>query len=94
MVFNTHSAWMPYPKDFCTYNNDEFTLPETFYHDYSKRKAASGQEKSIYSYYQPVFEKLQVDKLSGKALAEWIFRRYMIEYLNTAQSMIEILDVF
>src|SRR5690606_38102709 len=26
-------------------------------------------------------------KLTGKALAEWKFKRYMIDYLNTAESM-------
>jgi arylsulfatase A-like enzyme len=119
----THRTWMPDPKDFGAYDNDEFPLPETFYDDYSSRKAAAGQEMSIdkdmrmgydlkmfeswekmmadgnfkrmneeqkkqyAAYYQPIYDKLQSDKLSGKALAEWKFRRYMIDYLNTAQSM-------
>jgi len=119
----THRTWMPDPKDFGAYDNDKFPLPETFYDDYSTRKAAAGQEMSIdkdmqmgydlkmfdswekmmadgnfkrmtdeqkkqyAAYYQPIYEKLKADKLSGKSLAEWKFKRYMIDYLNTAQSM-------
>lgn len=119
----THRTWMPDPTDFGTYDNDEFPLPQTFYDDYSTRKAAAVQEMSIdkdmrlgydlkmfnswekmmadgnfkrmndeqkkqyAAYYQPIDEQLRANELSGKALAEWKFRRYMIDYLNTAQSM-------
>lgn len=119
----THRTWMPDPKDFGAYDHDQFPLPETFYDDYSSRKAAAVQEMSIdkdmrmgydlkmfeswekmmadgnfkrmnqeqkqqyAAYYKPIYDKLQADKLTGKALAEWKFRRYMIDYLNTAQSM-------
>jgi len=119
----THRTWMPDPKDFGTYDRDSFPLPESFFDDYSSRKAAAAQEMSIdkdmrmgydlkmfdswekmmadgnfkrmneeqkkryAAYYKPIFEKLQAQKLEGKALAEWKFRRYMIDYLNTAESM-------
>ncbi|WP_132777781.1 sulfatase family protein [Sphingobacterium alimentarium] len=119
----THRTWMPDPKDFGAYDREHFPLPETFYDDYTSRKAAAAQQMSIdkdmrmgydlkmfesweemmndgnfkrmnqeqkkqYSaYYKPIYEKMHAEKLSGKALAEWKFRRYMIDYLNTAQSM-------
>lgn len=38
-------------------------------------------------YYRPIYEDLKVKGLSGKELAEWKYRRYMIDYLNTAESM-------
>ncbi|MCY4778660.1 sulfatase [Sphingobacterium sp. UT-1RO-CII-1] len=39
------------------------------------------------AYYKPIHEKLEMANLSDKALAEWKYRRYMIDYLNTAESM-------
>ncbi len=38
-------------------------------------------------YYRPIYEDLKNKHLSGSALAEWKYRRYMIDYLNTAESM-------
>lgn len=119
----THRTWMPDPQDFGTYDNDSIPLPNTYYDNYTGRKAAAVQEMSIdkdmhmgydlkmfdswenmmkdgnfsrmteqqkkqyWAYYRPIYENLKRDSLSGKALAEWKYRRYMIDYLNTAVSM-------
>ncbi len=120
---NTHRTWMPSIEDFGKNDNKEIPIPETFYDDYSTRKAAAVQEMSIdkdmqmgydlkmfeniekmredgnfkrmndeqfkayVDYYKPIYEKLKHDKLSGKELAEWKYHRYMVDYLNTAESM-------
>ncbi len=38
-------------------------------------------------YYRPIYADYLKQNLSGKALAEWKYRRYMVDYLNTAASM-------
>ncbi|MVZ65671.1 sulfatase-like hydrolase/transferase [Sphingobacterium sp. DK4209] len=119
----THRTWMPDPKDFGTYDQQNIPLPASFYDDYATRKAAAVQEMSIdkdmrmgydlkmfnsveemmadgnfkrmdeaqkaayIKYYRPIFEQFKNSNLKGKELAEWKYRRYMIDYLNTAQSM-------
>lgn len=45
------------------------------------------QKRQYWAYYRPIYERLQLDSLAGDALAEWKYRRYMIDYLNTAESM-------
>lgn len=45
------------------------------------------QWRKYLAYYKPIKEQLDMKQLSGKALAEWKYRRYMIDYLNTAESM-------
>lgn len=45
------------------------------------------QLQAYIDYYRPIHEDLEKQNLSGNALAEWKFRRYMIDYLNTAESM-------
>jgi len=46
-----------------------------------------GQRKVIEPYYQKIEADLKAKKLSGNALTEWKFQRYMKDYLNTAQSI-------
>ncbi len=45
------------------------------------------QKRQYWAYYRPIYERLQMDSLESQALAEWKYRRYMIDYLNTAASM-------
>ncbi|SKC05277.1 Arylsulfatase A [Sphingobacterium nematocida] len=45
------------------------------------------QKKQYAAYYKPIYEKLQAANLSREELAKWKYRRYMIDYLNTARSM-------
>ncbi len=47
----------------------------------------SEQRKVIEPYYQKIEDDLKTKKLSGNALTEWKFQRYMKDYLNTAQSI-------
>lgn len=45
------------------------------------------QFERYWNYYKPIYDNLKSKNLNGKDLAEWKFRRYMIDYLNTAESM-------
>ena len=39
------------------------------------------------SYYDPIIKKFKEDKLSGKALAEWKYQRYMHDYMRVIHSV-------
>lgn len=39
------------------------------------------------SYYDPIIKKFKKDKLSGKALAEWKYQRYMHDYMRVIHSV-------
>ncbi|MFZ4262469.1 sulfatase [Sphingobacterium sp. HJSM2_6] len=39
------------------------------------------------AYYEPIYQELKSAPLQGKELAKWKYNRYMIDYLNTAESM-------
>ena len=45
------------------------------------------QLAAFHAYYQPIFDKFKSLNLSGKALAEWKYQRYMRDYLATAASL-------
>ncbi len=45
------------------------------------------QFQKYIEYYRPIYDDLQKRQLKGKELAEWKYRRYMIDYQNTARSM-------
>ncbi len=47
----------------------------------------SAQRKVIEPYYQKIEDDIKARNLSGNALTEWKFQRYMKDYLNTAQSI-------
>lgn len=51
------------------------------------RRMNEQQKRQYSAYYKPVFEQFQHIPKSGNVLDEWKYRRYMIDYLNTAQSM-------
>ena len=38
-------------------------------------------------HYQPIIDKFKKDKLTGKALAEWKYQRYISDYLKTVKSL-------
>lgn len=69
------------------YDLKMFDSWESMMSDGNFKRMSDLQKRSYSAYYKPIFEKYKADNLSGKALAEWKFRRYMIDYLNTAQSM-------
>lgn len=50
-------------------------------------RMSDDQFDAYLKYYRPKYEELQRLKLKGKDLAEWKYRRYMVDYLNTAESM-------
>ncbi len=46
------------------------------------------QEKKVWdAYYNPIIEKYYKDKLSGKALLEWKFNRFLNDYVKSIQSV-------
>lgn len=69
------------------YDLKMFDSWENMMKDGNFRRMTDLQKRQYWAYYRPIYEKLKMDSLSGKALAEWKFRRYMIDYLNTATSM-------
>lgn len=69
------------------YDLKMFKSLEDMMADGNFKRMNQAQKDSYIAYYRPIYEKLKQDNLSGKQLAEWKFRRYMIDYLNTAQSM-------
>ncbi|MFD1166085.1 sulfatase [Sphingobacterium daejeonense] len=120
----THRSWHPDPQDFGKNDRKKFPLPENFYDNYDKRKAAKIQEMQISKdllldydlkifkseeerdkehnfyrmdiddkqKYREYYAKVKMDYDSHqfknpKELTEWKYQRYMIDYLNTAESM-------
>lgn len=51
------------------------------------RRLTPGQRAKIKSYYEKVAEDFKSRNLSGKALTEWKFQRYMKDYFATANSL-------
>lgn len=45
------------------------------------------QRAKFDAYYQPIFQDFKKQPLSGNALAEWKYQRYMKDYLSTAASL-------
>jgi Arylsulfatase A and related enzymes len=69
------------------YDLKMFKSLEDMMADGNFKRMNQAQKDSYIAYYRPIYEKLKQDNLTGKQLAEWKFQRYMIDYLNTAQSM-------
>lgn len=69
------------------YDLKMFDSWEAMMQDSNFKRMSEEQKKQYAAYYKPIYEKYNADSLSGKALAEWKYRRYMIDYLNTAASM-------
>ncbi|SFT14555.1 sulfatase family protein [Sphingobacterium wenxiniae] len=69
------------------YDLKMFDSWENMMKDGNFSRMTDAQKKQYWAYYRPIYEKLKLDNLSGKALAEWKYRRYMVDYLNTATSM-------
>ncbi|MGV3763128.1 DUF4886 domain-containing protein [Parapedobacter sp.] len=51
------------------------------------KRMNSEQRQKFDAYYQPIFADFNAQNLSGRALAEWKYRRYMRDYLSTAASL-------
>ncbi len=77
----------------------DMTISKTMLLDYDLKMKMDDQEKRgferlnekqraiIEPYYQKIEAGLKAGNLSGNALTEWKFQRYMKDYLNTAQSI-------
>ncbi len=51
------------------------------------KRMNDAQRKKFDDYYSPVYEDLKKRDLSGNALTEWKYQRYMKDYLSTAASL-------
>ncbi|QNE41960.1 sulfatase (plasmid) [Hymenobacter sp. NBH84] len=51
------------------------------------KRMNAAQQARFRAYYEPIKKDLDARKLTGKALAEWKFQRYMRDYLSTAASL-------
>ncbi|MNG61590.1 Arylsulfatase [compost metagenome] len=69
------------------YDLKMFNSLEEMMNDGNFKRMDQDQKNNYIAYYRPIYEQLQQGRLTGKQLAEWKFKRYMIDYLNTAQSM-------
>ncbi|MBS1627368.1 MAG: sulfatase [Bacteroidetes bacterium] len=53
----------------------------------SFKRMNTAQKNKFNAYYAPIYEDFKLKKLSGNALTEWKFQRYMKDYLSTAASL-------
>ncbi len=51
------------------------------------KRMNADQRKKIDDYYRPIYNDLQQQNLSGDALTEWKFQRYMKDYLSSSLSL-------
>lgn len=51
------------------------------------KRMNAAQKSRMDAYYQPIYQDLEAKKLSGNALTEWKFQRYMRDYLSSAISL-------
>lgn len=77
----------------------DMTIARTMLPDYDLKMFAPGhpeptvdrmnaaQRERFDAYYQPVFEDFKARRLTGNALTEWKYQRYMKDYLSTAASL-------
>ncbi|GAA4447416.1 sulfatase [Nibrella saemangeumensis] len=60
---------------------------ENFVRNGTYRRLTPEQKKAFSSYYNRITREFDEKKLSGKALVEWKYQRYMRDYLATANSL-------
>ena len=69
------------------YDLKMFPTLEAMMADGNFKRMNQKQRDKYIAYYAPIYKEFESKKLTGRDLAEWKFRRYMIDYLNTAESM-------
>jgi len=69
------------------YDLKMFNSLEEMMNDGNFKRMNQDQKNKYIAYYRPIYEQLKQSNLSQKDLAKWKYNRYMIDYLNTAQSM-------
>ncbi|HLL97186.1 MAG TPA: sulfatase [Spirosoma sp.] len=73
--------------------NDAATTPaqekqlETYVREGSFKRLTSEQKKVFSGYYAKISQEFDEKKLTGKALTEWKYQRYLKDYLSTANSL-------
>ncbi len=69
------------------YDLKMYTSKEDMRKDGNFSRMTDEQFDQYWNYYKPIYDDLKDKNLKGNDLAEWKYRRYMIDYLNTAESM-------
>ena len=84
-----HRRWQPAERYAGLYKDVRFPLPATFDDDYATRSAAALEaEMTIERHLQPQDLKVQPPaNLSGRALKEWKYQRYLEDYLRCVASV-------
>ncbi|MGF7216438.1 arylsulfatase A-like enzyme [Spirosoma lacussanchae] len=60
---------------------------DTYVREGAYRRLSPEQKKVFSGYYQKISREFEEKKLTGKALAEWKYQRYLKDYLSTANSL-------
>jgi len=60
---------------------------DTYVREGTYRRLSPEQKKAFSGYYQKISREFEEKKLTGKALAEWKYQRYLKDYLSTANSL-------
>ncbi|WP_077921287.1 sulfatase [Spirosoma sp. 209] len=60
---------------------------DTYVREGAYRRLSPEQKKAFSGYYQKISREFEEKKLTGKALAEWKYQRYLKDYLSTANSL-------
>lgn len=69
------------------YDLKMFENPEKMREDGNFKRMTDEQFQAYVNYYQPIYQEFKESDLGGEALARWKYHRYMVDYLNTAESM-------
>ena len=69
------------------YDLKMFPSKEAMFVDGNFTRMNESQKQAYMDYYLPIYEELEKLKLAGDKLTEWKYKRYMTDYLNTAESM-------
>lgn len=69
------------------YDLKMFPDPETEDKEATINRMNAAQRRRMDAYYKPIYEDLKAKNLSGSALTEWKYQRYMRDYLSTATSL-------
>lgn len=69
------------------YDLKMFDTLEEMLQDGNFKRMNQDQKDKYIAYYRPIYEQLKQKKFNKQQLAEWKYNRYMVDYLNTAQSM-------
>jgi len=69
------------------YDLKMFTSEEEENKEGTVKRMNAAQRNRMDAYYKPIYEDLKAKNLTGNALTEWKYQRYMRDYLSTATSL-------